>query len=175
MSATAGRNMTTAAYVAVTIGVAVMVLLTIAPAYEAAHHWVDAVLWACWAYFAFEWAVRLRHAEQTQRTWAYAISGRGLVDAVAAMAIPAAMIGGVDPKTAWLLGVLWVLKVIPGIPGLRQLRRVLVQESGPLLSVLVIFLMVLILASVAVYFLERDVQPASSAACRPPCGGRSSP
>jgi len=52
-----------------------------------------------------------------------------------------------------------VLKVVPGIPGLRQLRRVLVQEKGPLLSVLVIFLMVVFLASVAEYFLERDVQP----------------
>ena len=62
VAATAGRNMTTAAYVAVVIGVAVMVLLTVAPAYEAAHHWVDGVLWACWAYFAVEWAVRLRHA-----------------------------------------------------------------------------------------------------------------
>ena len=40
---------------------------------------------------------------------------------------------------------LWVLKVVPGIPGLRQLRRVLVLESGPLLSVLVIFLMVVFL------------------------------
>jgi len=36
---------------------------------------------------------------------------------------------------------------------------VLVIESGSLLSVLVIFLMVLCLGSVAVYFLERDVQP----------------
>jgi voltage-gated potassium channel len=161
VAATAGRNMTKAAYVAVTIGVAVMVLLTIAPAYEAAHHWVDGVLWACWAYFALEWAVRLRHAKQSQRVWAYALSGRGLVDAVGAIAIPLAIICGVEPKTAWLLAVLWVLKVVPGIPGLRQLRRVLVQESGPLLSVLVIFLMVLFLASVAVHFLERDVQPAT--------------
>jgi voltage-gated potassium channel len=38
---------------------------------------------------------------------------------------------------------------------------VLVLESGPLLSVLVIFLMVLFLGSVAVYFFERDVQPAT--------------
>ena len=68
---------------------------------------------------------------------------------------------GIEPRTAWLLGVLWVLKVVPGMPGLRQLRRVLVMESGPLLSVLVIFLMVLFLASVADYFLERDVQPAT--------------
>ena len=161
VAATAGRNMTKAAYVAVMIGIGVMVLLTFAPAYEAAHHWVDAVLWACWAYFAFEWAVRLRHAMQSQRIWAYAFSGRGLVDALAAIAVPLAFICGVEPKTAWLLAVLWVLKVVPGIPGLRQLRRVLVQESGPLLSVLVIFLMVLFLASVAVHFLERDVQPAT--------------
>jgi voltage-gated potassium channel len=40
------------------------------------------------------------------------------------------------------------------------LRRVLVLESRPLLSVLVLFLMVLFLASVAVYFVERDAQPA---------------
>ena len=69
-AATSGRNMTKAAYVAVTIGMAVMVILTVAPAYEAAHHWVDAVLWACWSYFAFEWVVRLRHAGQSQRIWA---------------------------------------------------------------------------------------------------------
>ena len=158
-AATAARNMTKAAYAAVTMGITAMVLLTVAPAYEAAHRWLEAVLWACWAYFLLEWAVRLRHAAHQQRFRAYAASGRGLVDAAAALAIPLAIVCGVEPKTAWLLSVLWVLKVVPGIPGLRQLRRVLVQESGPLLSVLVIFLMVLFLASVAVYFLERDVQP----------------
>lgn len=156
---TAGRNMTKAAYVAVTVGVTVMVLLTVVPAYEAAHLWVDAALWVCWGYFLFEWAVRLRHAHALQRLWGYALSFRGLVDAAAVIAVPLALICGVDPKTAWLLAILWVLKVVPGIPGLRQLRRVLVIESGPLLSVLVIFLMVLFLASVAVYFFERDVQP----------------
>jgi voltage-gated potassium channel len=157
--ATTGRNMTRAAYVAVSAGVLMMVLLTVDPAYEAAHHWVDAILWACLAFFVFEWVVRLRHAFATQRGWSYALSGRGLVDAVAAAAVPLAMVLGTNPKTAWLLGVFWMLKVVPGIPGLRQLRRVLVLESGPLLSVLVIFLMVLFLASVAVYFLERAAQP----------------
>jgi voltage-gated potassium channel len=156
---TAGRNMTKAAYVAVTVGVTVMVLLTVVPAYEAAHLWVDAVLWACWAYFLFEWAVRLRYARASQRFWSYSLSFRGLVDAVAVIAVPLAFLCGVEPRTAWLLAILWVLKLVPGIPGLRQLRRVLVIESGPLLSVLVIFLMVLFLASVAVYFFERDVQP----------------
>src|SRR5216684_157099 len=95
ITATAGRNMTKAAYVAVTIGVGMMVTLTVTPAYEAAHHWVDAVLWGCLAYFVFEWVVRLRHAFLTQRGWSYAISGRGLVDAVGAAGAPLAMILGV--------------------------------------------------------------------------------
>jgi voltage-gated potassium channel len=160
-TATAGRNMTTPAYVAVLSGVVMMILLTVNPAYEAAHHWVDAVLWACLSFFVFEWVVRLRHAVLAHRGWAYALSGRGLVDAVAAAAIPLALVLGANPKSAWLLGIFWMLKVVPGIPGLRQLRRVLVQESGPLFSVLVIFLMVLFLAAVSVYYLERDVQPAT--------------
>src|SRR5258705_8615307 len=103
------------AYVAVAAGVVMMVLLTVDPAYEAAHHWVDAVLWVCLAFFAFEWVVRLRHAVLTQRGWAYAVSFRGLVDAVAAAAVPLAFILGVSPKSAWLLGIFWMLKVVPGI------------------------------------------------------------
>jgi voltage-gated potassium channel len=161
VAATTGRNLTKPAYVVISTGVAMMVLLTVDPAYEAAHHWVDALLWACLAFFVFEWVVRLRHGFQLQRGWTYAMSGRGLVDAAAAIAVPLAMILGAPPKTAWLLGIFWMIKVVPGIPGLRQLRRVLVLESGPLLSVLVIFLMVLFMASVVVYFLERDAQPAA--------------
>jgi citrate synthase len=45
------------------------------------------------------------------------------------------------------------MKGLPGIWGLGQLLRVIVRESGPLFSVLVIFLMVLFLASVMVYLL----------------------
>jgi voltage-gated potassium channel len=159
VTATAGRNLTKPAYVAIAAGVAMVLLLSIDPAYEAAHRSIDAVLWACLVFFVFEWVVRLRHAFQARRGWSYALSGRGLVDAVAAAAIPLALALGANPRSAWLLGVFWMLKVVPGIPGLRQLRRVLVQESGPLLSVLVIFLMVLFLASVVLYFLEREVQP----------------
>jgi voltage-gated potassium channel len=107
----------------------------------------------------FEWVVRLRHAVLAESGWSYATSGRGVVDAVGAVGVPVAIVLGVNSKTAWLLGVFWMLKLVPGVPGLRQLRRVLVVESGPLLSVLMIFLMVLFLASVAVHFLERDVQP----------------
>ena len=159
VAATAGRNMTKPGYVVVLIGVATMVLLTVNPAYEAAHRWVEAVLWACLAFFAFEWLVRIRHAVHANRASAYLTSFRGAVDAAAVLAVPAAILLGAQPKTAWLLSVIWLVKVIPAVPGLRQLRRVLVLESGPLLSVLMIFLIVLFLSSVAVYFLERDAQP----------------
>jgi voltage-gated potassium channel len=159
VAATAGRNMTKAAYVAVGVGVTSMVLLTYNPVDDAAHRWVHALLWLCLAYFVFEWLVRLRHLARQQRLALYLRSTSGLIDAVGALAVPVALVLGVAPNTAWLLSVLWVLKVVPGIPGLRQLRRVLVLESGPLISVLVIFLMVVFLASVAEYFLERDVQP----------------
>ena len=161
VAATAGRNMTKAAYVAVVVGVCAMVLSTIDPAYDTAHRGITGVLWTCLVYFAFEWVVRIRGAVQAGRGLAYLTSGRGLVDAAGAIAVPVALATGVEPRTAWLLAVVWIVKVIPGIPGLRQLRRVLAVESGPLLSVLVIFLTVLFLGSVAVYFFERDVQPAT--------------
>ena len=148
--------MTKAAYLAVAVGVVTMVLLTVNPAYEAAH-WVGAVLWACLAFFAFEWVVRIRGSYLSQRP--YLATGRGLLDTAGVLGVPVALAAGVEPKTAWLLAVLWFVKVIPGIPGLRQLRRVLVLESGPLLSVLVLFLVVVFLGSVAEYFLERDAQP----------------
>jgi voltage-gated potassium channel len=159
LAATAGRNMTRPAYVAVVIGVLMVVILSVDPAYEASYLWVNAVLWSCLGFFTFEWLVRILFAARTGRAWAYLLSGRGLVDAAGAIAVPLALMLGADPRTAWLFGVLWLIKVIPGIPGLRQLRRVLVLESGPILSVLVLFLMVLFLGSVTVYFLERDVQP----------------
>ena len=161
VTATTGRNMTKAARFAVVCGVVAMVLLTVDPAYQALHYPIDIVLGTCLVFFVFEWVIRLRHATSTGRRSAYVFSFRGFVDAASALAVPAALVADVEPKTAWLLGVFWVLKVVPGIRGLRQLRRVIAQESGPLLSVLVIFLMVLFLASVAEYLLEHEVQPAS--------------
>src|ERR1700759_2851629 len=159
VTATAGRNMTRPAYLVVLIGVATMILLTVNPAYEAAHHGVDAILWACLAFFAFEWLVRIRHAVMSQRGPAYMTSFRGVTDGAAVLVVPAGMLLRAPAKTAWLLSVIWLVKVIPAVPGLRQLRRVLVLESGPLLSVAMIFLIVLFLGSVAVYFLEHDAQP----------------
>ncbi|WP_375415614.1 cyclic nucleotide-gated ion channel [uncultured Bradyrhizobium sp.] len=158
-TAAAGRRMPAAAYVIVAIGLIALLVLSVDPVYEAASYWVEAALSACLAFFAIEWLARLVRAVRARRGRAYALSGGGLVDAVAALAVPVAIVGGADIRSAWLLGVFWLLKLVPGIPGLRRLRRVLVLESGPLISVLVLFLMVLSFASVAVHVLERAVQP----------------
>jgi voltage-gated potassium channel len=48
---------------------------------------------------------------------------------------------------------------IPGVSGLLRLRRVLIQEADPLLSVLMLFIMALLVASVAIYFAECKAQP----------------
>jgi voltage-gated potassium channel len=114
-AATAGRNMTKAAYLAVAIGVAAMVTLTVDPAHEAARRWVDATLWACLAFFAFEWVVRIRNSLKTGRP--YLTTGRGVLDTAGVVAVPVALVAGTEPKTAWLFAVLWFVKVIPGIPG----------------------------------------------------------
>jgi voltage-gated potassium channel len=160
VAATVGHRRTAAAHAVVAAGLIALLVLTVDPAYEAAHHWVEAVLWICLAFFTFEWLARLVRATRARRGLTYALSGGGLVDAVAALAVPVALGCGADVRSAWLLGVLWLLKLVPSIPGLRRLRRVLVLESGPLLSVLALFLMVLLFASVAVHVLERSVQPA---------------
>jgi voltage-gated potassium channel len=161
LAATAGRNMTKAAYAAVVAGITAMILLTVDPAHEAAAGLIYAVLWICLAFFVFEWGVRVRHALQANHARAYLASGRGLLDAACAVGVPLALLLGSHQRSAWLLAVLWVIKVIPGVPGLQQLRRVLVVEARPLLSVLVLFLLVLFLGSVAVHVLERDEQPAT--------------
>ncbi len=113
-TATTGRNMTTAAYVAVSCGVAMMVLLTVEPVYTALHSLVDALLWASLAYFVFEWVIRLRHAAHTGRRSAYLLSFRGIVDAASALAVPIALAAGIAPRSAWLLGMFWVLRWCPG-------------------------------------------------------------
>src|ERR1700730_16034506 len=100
VAATAGRNMTRPAYAVGLIGVGNMILLTVNPAYEAAHHWVDAVLWTCLAFFAFEWLVRLRHAVLAQRGFAYMASFRGAMDAAGVLAGAAAGRPAARPRNA---------------------------------------------------------------------------
>jgi voltage-gated potassium channel len=154
-----GRGMTLPSYIALALGLVGLIILTFDPKYELAHHWVESLLWLCQAYFALEWILRLREAAQADALRKYLLGGRGFVDTLAAVAVPAAVIAGAYPRTAWLLAVLWTLKPVPEIGGLRQLRRIFANEAGPLASVFLLFLIVVFIASAAIHVLERDVQP----------------
>jgi voltage-gated potassium channel len=156
---TISRGMTPPSYAALAFGLAGLIILTFDPMYEQSHHWVEAVLWLCQAFFALEWIVRIRDATRGERLRAYLLGGRGFVDTVAAVAVPFAVTVGAQPRTAWLLAVLWTLKAVPEIAGLRQLRRLFVREAASLASVFLIFLIVVFIASAALHVLERNAQP----------------
>lgn len=153
--------MTRASYLALAIGLAGLTILTTKPAFGISHWWVEGLLRAALAFFVWEWLVRLIHAFRTERWSAYALSARGLIDAVSATAVPIALMLGAQPQSAWLFGVVWILKPMPEIAGLRQLRRVMIQERGPLFSVFAIFTMVVFMSSALLHVLEREAQPAA--------------
>ena len=151
------RAMTNADYSSVVIGVVAMVMLTVKSVYDTAQHWIIGILWACLIFFFIELVIRIRRSILTHTP--YLLTLQGILDITGVIAVPVALLAGVEPRTAWLLAVVWLLKAIPGVQRLQHLRRVIVQEAGALFSVLVLFLAVLFLGSVIGYFLERDVQP----------------
>ncbi len=120
---------------------------------------LQVVLWGCLAIFTLDWAVRLLTARRARTLAAYLLSASGVIDALAVLPIPLALVLGAAPPTAWLMGVLWLLKLAPVSPGLALLGRVIALEAKPLASLAVIFLVILFLAGVTLHVLERDVQP----------------
>ncbi|MDR0442006.1 MAG: cyclic nucleotide-binding domain-containing protein [Treponema sp.] len=151
--------MNKATYVGIVIGNLMIILLSLDSCYVAAARLIETVLWVCLTFFTFEWAMHILHAIRKKCTLVYLFSTKGIVDAISVLAIPVALIAGLNSRTAWLLAVFWTVKVISRFNGLKKLRRVLVMEAGPLLSVLVMFLLVLFLSSAVLYVLERDAQP----------------
>ncbi len=161
VSALAAGKVTLASYVSVISGTGILLFLTLDTSYALAHQTIGGIIWINIAYFVWEWAVRIRHAAQQRELRSYLLSGNGFVDWVSAIAIPLAIAAGVEPRTAFLLGIIWLLKIAPDIAGFKQLRRVFAQESEQLGSVLIIFALVLYAASVIVHVLEREAQPAT--------------
>jgi voltage-gated potassium channel len=121
--------------------------------------WLNAGLWLCLAYFAIDGAVRLNAARQTGTAIGYLRTPAGIIDVLSIIPVPLALLCGLAPQTAWLLAALWVLKLAQDSPGFAQIGRVFVVEAKALASVLVLFLIVLFLASAAMHIVERHDQP----------------
>jgi voltage-gated potassium channel len=143
------------------IGFLAMTALTAPELQRTAGLWLQACLWCCLAYFTLEWGIRAREAVRRERAWTHLFSPSGIVDLLGVLPVPIALLSGVPPPTAWLLGALWILKLAQNSPGFGQLARVFVMEARPLASVLTLFLIVLLFAAVAMHVLERDGQVAA--------------
>jgi voltage-gated potassium channel len=117
------------------------------------------VLWFCLAVFAVDLLRNAWKASREEGVARYLISGRGVVDLMAVAPIPIALAAGIPGETAWLLASLWVFKLAAAVPGLTMLGRIIKLEARPLASVLIIFLIIVLLAAVALHLLERAGQP----------------
>ena len=148
-----------ARHLVLAVGLIAMTALTMPEMRSRGGIFLQACLWCCLAYFAIDSVIRARASLQTGKTPRDLVSASSVIDIIAVFPAPIALICGAAPPTAWLLASLWVLKLAQNSPGFAQLGRVFVLEARPLASVLVLFLIVLFLASAAMYLLEREGQP----------------
>jgi voltage-gated potassium channel len=146
-------------YFALAVGLAAMVTITVPGLHAEARTWLTVVLWCCLGFFVSEIAIKSWRVSDTKGYRNYLLTSSGVIDVLAVLPIPLALLIGVPAETAWLLASLWLLKLAPAVPGLAMLGRVIEQEARPLASVFVIFLIVLLLSAVALYVLERSGQP----------------
>lgn len=161
-----------ARYLLLAAGLIAMTFLTVPELRHSVGIWLSVCLWLCLVYFAAETAAHLVAAARNNAVRNYLVSPSGVVDLLGILPVPIALAAGAPPESAWLFAALWVLKLAQNSPGFAQLGRVFVLEAKPLASVLVLFLIVLFLASAIMHVVERDGQPVGLARCRRACGGR---
>jgi voltage-gated potassium channel len=141
------------------LGLVAVTAYTVPELQRTAGGWLDACLWSCLGYFAIDSGARAHAAIKAGNGWAHIFSVSALIDLLGVVAVPMALLLGVQAPTAWLLASFWVLKLAQDSPGFAQLQRVFVVEAKALASVLALFLMVLFLSSAAMYLIERTAQP----------------
>ena len=109
------------------LGLAALTAYTVPDLQRAAGGWLTACLWSCLGYFAIDGATRANTEIGTGKVLAHIFSVSGLIDLIAVVAVPIALVSGVPPSTAWLLASLWILKLAQDSPGFAQLQRVFVD------------------------------------------------
>lgn len=147
-------------YLALAVGLVAMPLVTVPDLDAAAYASVTVALWCCLAVFACELAAKIWLRSKSMDSEShYLRSTEGVIDLLAVLPVPLATVIGTPASTAWLLASLWILKLAIFVPGLAMLGRVIRQEARALASGFIIFLIILMLASVALYVLESPGQP----------------
>jgi voltage-gated potassium channel len=146
-------------YIVLAVGVLAMTVITVPDLGAQSRSWLAVTLWCCLVFFAGELVIKSWPNERSKAERNYLLTSSGMIDVLAILPVPLALLVGVSSDTAWLFASLWLLKLAPAAPGLSVLGRVIEQEARALASVLVIFLIVLMLSAVALYVFERAGQP----------------
>jgi voltage-gated potassium channel len=150
----------------VTAGIAIMLAETVVSWREVYGAALDAGFQLVCAFFFVEYVLRLiaspgapgaAHRGRWRSRLAWATSLDGVIDLLGAL--PGIIDIVFDPPHASLLGFVWVFKLVRYSPGLVSLERVISDARQALLSVLLGFGIVLLLAASLVYLLERSSQP----------------
>jgi len=141
-------------YFVVAVGLAAMSCMTVSDLRVSWRGWILTCLWCCLGYFSVELVVKSWPTSSIKRAQAYLLSAESIIDALAVLPIPIALLIGIPPDKAWLFASLWLLKLAERAPGLLLLWRVVVLEAAPLAGVFLVFLIVLLFASVTLYLLE---------------------
>jgi voltage-gated potassium channel len=165
-SGTAARVFRGVHHAMVAAGIGIMITDTEA-AWRAA--WADALdggFQVVCAFFLVEYVLRLwaapaapggEHRGLSRSRLAWAISIGGICDLLGAL--PGVLDLLFEPDYASLFGFVWIFKLVRYSPGLASLERVIGDARHALLSVLLGFCIVLLLAASLAYLLERGAQP----------------
>jgi len=151
------RTLTFLELLVLAIGLLAMIVMTMPGLAESLRLAAFVMLGCCLAIYTCELLVKIRQATGSEKK--YLLSATGLIDLMAVLPIPIALLFGVPANVAWLLASLWILKLATLAPGLAMLGRVIALEARALGSVIVIFLTILVLSSVALHSLEGPAQP----------------
>src|SRR5262252_6289011 len=147
-------------------GIGIMLADTVGEWRQAYAGALDAGFQLVCAFFFAEYVLRLTaapgapgaaHRGKWRSRLAWAKSLGGVFDLLGA--IPGVLDVVFDPPHASLLGFIWAFKLVRYSPGLVSLERVISNARNALLSVLLGFGILLLLAASLVYLLERSSQP----------------
>jgi voltage-gated potassium channel len=150
----------------VAAGIGVMLADTVAEWREAYGGALEAGFQIVCAFFVAEYVLRLiaapgapgaSHRGRWQSRLAWATSLGGTFDFLGAL--PGVLDVVFDPGYASLFGFIWAFKLVRYSPGLASLERVISNARQALLSVLLGFGILLLLAASLAYLLERSTQP----------------
>jgi len=150
----------------VATGIGIMLAATVGEWREAYGAALDAGFQIVCAFFFAEYVLRLMAAPGApgaahRGTWpsrlAWATSLGGTFDFLGAL--PGVLDVLFNPRYASLFGFIWAFKLVRYSPGLASLGRVIGNARQALLSVLLGFSILLLLAASLAYLLERSTQP----------------